>query len=274
MPLALDQFESHRFEHNANHCELTLYQDSGRQIATCEFSRINNDFFDVSVKLESNQLPEVGLITRMNSRLNKTGGSRSVLNGMKKTKIQKLGCGRQENAMQKLLLASILLIAWTESGFTQSEQADSPDLLAGHSYHGEAFNEGPRQKPYLMDGLGRSKFEISTTVTNAQAFFNQGVDQLHGFWYFEAERSFREVAMLDPECAMAYWGLAMANINNEDRARKFTSQAKEKIANTDRTITLRERRYIEALGRLLRRVYQRQEKTSSGLDEKAGGNRA
>jgi len=115
--------------------------------------------------------------------------------------------------------------------------------VAGHSMHGEAFNEGPRQKPYLMGTTGGVHFPIATRVALAQQFFDQGVDQLHGFWYFEAERSFRQVAALDPECAMAYWGLAMANTNNEKRAKKFIETAVKKKA----TASPREVAWIDAL---------------------------
>ena len=86
-----------------------------------------------------------------------------------------------------------------------AKQAESEEkkLPEGHSFHGEAFNEGPRQKAYLMKGMGRVRFPITTNKQEAQLFFTQGVSQLHGFWYFEAERSFRQAAMLDPDCAMA-----------------------------------------------------------------------
>ncbi|MCX6837120.1 MAG: hypothetical protein NTX35_04835, partial [Verrucomicrobia bacterium] len=100
------------------------------------------------------------------------------------------------------------------------------DELPGHSAHGEAFNEGPRQAAVLMPGCGDAvKFAISTKKPEAQQFFTQGVGQLHGFWYYEAERSFRQVAALDPDCAMAYWGMAMANVNTEKRAKAFTEKA-------------------------------------------------
>ncbi|HEY1053326.1 MAG TPA: redoxin domain-containing protein [Prosthecobacter sp.] len=100
------------------------------------------------------------------------------------------------------------------------------DLLPGHSEHGEAFNEGPRQAAVLIPGCGDAvKFPISTKKPQAQQFFTQGVGQVHGFWYYEAERSFRQVAALDPDCAMAYWGMAMANVNNEKRAKAFTAKA-------------------------------------------------
>jgi peroxiredoxin len=99
---------------------------------------------------------------------------------------------------------------------------------AGHSRHGEAFNEGPRQSAVLMQGTGAVSFPISTKNPTAQAFFNQGIGQLHGFWYFEAERSFRQASKLDPDAAMPFWGMAMANINNEKRARGFIQRAMEK----------------------------------------------
>jgi peroxiredoxin len=104
--------------------------------------------------------------------------------------------------------------------------ADAKDAVpAGHSAHGEAFDEGPRQKAYLMGGTGKVHLGVTTKSAEAQAFFDQGVGQLHGFWYFEAERSFRQTAALDPDCAMAYWGMAMANVNNQKRARDFIQQA-------------------------------------------------
>ena len=115
--------------------------------------------------------------------------------------------------------------------------------LAGHSYHGEVFNEGPRQKAYLMAGMPKIHFPVTTKSPQAQLFFEQGVGQLHGFWYYEAERSFRQAAMLDKNCAMAYWGMALANIENGDRAKKFMAEClKHKAGSTDR-----EKLYIDAV---------------------------
>ncbi len=116
-------------------------------------------------------------------------------------------------------------------------------LQPGHSMHGEAFDEGPRQKAYLMGGTGNVHFPVTTKDPLAQQFFDQGVGQLHGFWYFEAERSFRQVASLDPDCAMAYWGMAMANTNNERRAKKLIERAVQKKAGC----SPREAAWIDAL---------------------------
>jgi peroxiredoxin len=113
---------------------------------------------------------------------------------------------------------------------------------AGHSLHGEAFDEGPRQAAVLMEGTGKVEFPVSSKHPKAQAFFNQGVGQLYGFWYFEAERSFRQVAAYDTNCALAYWGMALANVNNSKRAQGFIKQAHDLKTNA----TPRETLWIEA----------------------------
>lgn len=124
----------------------------------------------------------------------------------------------------------------------------TPEVLAGHSYHGEVFNEGPRQKAYLMGGTGHVRFPVTSSHPDVQAFVEQGIGQLYGFWYFEAERSFRQAAALDPDCAMAYWGAAMANLGNTKRATGFMQEAIERKQNADQ----REVMYIEALDAYLK----------------------
>src|SRR5262249_15657754 len=106
-------------------------------------------------------------------------------------------------------------------------KAQAKEPLPGHSSHGEVFDEGPRQGAYLMVGTGKVHLPVTSSVASIQALFDQGVGQLHGFWYFEAERTFRQIAALDPDCAMAYWGMAMANVNNERRAKTFIEKAVE-----------------------------------------------
>ncbi|MEE3181796.1 MAG: redoxin domain-containing protein [Planctomycetota bacterium] len=138
------------------------------------------------------------------------------------------------------LLTSSCPISAQEPGAKPAEDEKVPE---GHSYHGEAFNEGPRQSAYLMKGTGGVSFPVTTEKAEVQAFINQGVGQLHGFWYFEAERSFRQAAALDPKLAMSYWGMAMANPNNEKRARQFIEEAEKLKADASE----RERMYIGAL---------------------------
>ena len=97
--------------------------------------------------------------------------------------------------------------------------------LAGHSVHGGAFNEGPRQAAVLIAGTGNVHFEVTTKNADAQKFFDQGIGLLHGFFFYEAERSFRQAAKLDPDLAIAYCGIAMANAHNPKRAVDFLKEA-------------------------------------------------
>jgi peroxiredoxin len=128
-----------------------------------------------------------------------------------------------------------------------SEEAPA-DILAGHSGHGEAFNEGPRQKAYLMKGMPKVNFPVSTKEPDCQAFFNQGIGQLYGFWNLEAERSFRQAAVIDPDCAMSYWGMARANLGNETRSKGFI----EKAVKRKDSATSREAKHIDALSKYIK----------------------
>tara|TARA_R110002049_G_scaffold4601_5_gene32242 strand:- start:339368 stop:341683 length:2316 start_codon:yes stop_codon:yes gene_type:complete len=147
-----------------------------------------------------------------------------------------------------LLLLPILLGNLPPKFTRGDEPSESETTPAGHSYHGEAFNEGPRQAAVLIDGLADIRFPTSAKTDKAQAFIEQGIAQLHGFWYLEAERSFRQAAKLEPELAIAYWGMAMANVNNADRAQGLIDEAMQlRAKNTSR----REKLYIEAFDRYL-----------------------
>jgi peroxiredoxin/tetratricopeptide (TPR) repeat protein len=114
---------------------------------------------------------------------------------------------------------------------------------AGHSIHSEAFNDGPRHHAYLMPGMGKIHFPVTTKRPEAQAFIDQGVGQLHSFYYFESERSFRQAALIDPGCVMAYWGMAMSNINNAKRAQGFLKEARKRASALERRQAL----YLAAL---------------------------
>lgn len=69
----------------------------------------------------------------------------------------------------------------------------------------------------LLKNLGNLHHPVTTKSPEAQKYFDQGLTLVYGFNHNEALRSFKEVARLDPECAMAWWGQALAlapNIND------------------------------------------------------------
>lgn len=140
------------------------------------------------------------------------------------------------------LAAAICLGVFVNAG--ADERAERTAKL-GHSAHGAAFDEGPRTKPWKMDGIGKSHFPITTSVPEVQDWFDQGNTLLHSFWEFEAERSFRWCLKLDPECAMAYWGLARASESYEDEGQRMRTILKEAVKRKD-AVSERERMYIEA----------------------------
>jgi hypothetical protein len=63
----------------------------------------------------------------------------------------------------------------------------------------------------MFEGLGTYSRRITTSSPDAQRYFDQGLAFLFAFNHDEATRSFREAARLDPNCAMADWGIALAN---------------------------------------------------------------
>src|SRR5678816_2634276 len=65
-------------------------------------------------------------------------------------------------------------------------------------------------KEPFYDGLGSHSCKITTDSLEAQRYFDQGLGFLHGFNHRAAIRAFQQAAELDPECAMAHWGIALA----------------------------------------------------------------
>lgn len=66
-------------------------------------------------------------------------------------------------------------------------------------------------------GLGPHSRPSGAATSEAQAWFDQGIAFYYAFNHDEAIRSFEKSAELDPGCAMAWWGVALANgphINN------------------------------------------------------------
>jgi hypothetical protein len=95
-----------------------------------------------------------------------------------------------------------------------------------------------------MEGMPKIVFPVTTKSPEAQKFIEQGIGQVHGFWYYEAERSFRQAHLLDKDCPMALWGLALANLDNAGRGKKFMAECMK--LNRD-SLTEREKMYIDAL---------------------------
>ena len=80
----------------------------------------------------------------------------------------------------------------------------------------------------LFEGMGDFHREISTSSADAQKYFDQGMVLAFGFNHAESIRSFKAAQKLDPECAMCFWGEAMAtgpNINVTSKGKAVMSDA-------------------------------------------------
>src|SRR6478735_8233253 len=61
--------------------------------------------------------------------------------------------------------------------------------------------------------LGSVHFATSCNDV-AQRRFDRGMRYQHSFWYAQAKEIFEDAAKADPECGMAYWGVALTLLNN------------------------------------------------------------
>ncbi len=150
-----------------------------------------------------------------------------------------------------LTLLLIALLFFSTQSFAQS--------LTPHHQHYERIDAAHQPGPGgvlapRLQNLGVHTFKVTTKVSRAQMFINQGLNLAYGFNHAEAGRAFAEAARLDATCAMAYWGQALVlgpNINaamaaeDEPRALAFVMKA----ASLSKGATQRERDYIDALAK-------------------------
>ena len=150
-----------------------------------------------------------------------------------------------------------LIAALAIGTLTACKGDDSPKPAAGNT--AETGNElAVRAGAPLFDGMGDHHHPITTSDPDAQRYFDQGLTIDFAFNHAESVRSFRAAQRLDPECAMCYWGEALAlgpNINvtsngkvvmsDEDRIAAYA--AIRKALELKRGASEKERDYIDAL---------------------------
>jgi tetratricopeptide (TPR) repeat protein len=100
-------------------------------------------------------------------------------------------------------------------------------------------------EPLKMTGIGNSHLEI-TAKSEAQAWFNQGLNLLHDFWDYESARAFEQGVRVDPQCAMCYWGLYKAESFYHSTAQGYAGRALATAVSLKDKVGQRERLYIEA----------------------------
>ena len=98
-------------------------------------------------------------------------------------------------------------------------------------------------KPEIVQGIGQTEFAVTCHEPLCQRYFSQGLAWLHGGDLRQAERSFREAALIEPGCAMAWWGMGMASAENRVMAARYCERAQDLCTSAMN----RERMWITAL---------------------------
>ena len=151
-----------------------------------------------------------------------------------------LSVNRNRSGRTTAAVCGLLLITALGAGCSQPVAED--EVVAT-----ETERVGP-----ILEGMGDFHHPITTDNEMSQRLFNQGMVLAYGFNHLEAERSFREAARLDPECAMCYWGVAFVrgpNINSmmDPESVPVAWEAMAKAQELAAGASEAEQAYIEAL---------------------------
>jgi tetratricopeptide (TPR) repeat protein len=136
-------------------------------------------------------------------------------------------------------IALILLIP-AAPALAQHDSHTPPADLVGRFVPREIIE---RSVP-LRSGVGKVTHPTSTKSADAQAYYEQGLAYLHSYVWIEAARSFNQALRIDPALALAWVGLSRAYTGLEDA--KAASQAQDRAKALEKSVTDRERRWIQA----------------------------
>lgn len=128
------------------------------------------------------------------------------------------------------------------SAFAASAVADNNQAGDDQAHHHEDLTTAQ---------LGTVNFPVSC-APSVRKPFERGVALLHSFWYEEAEKEFIQIAVEDPNCVMAHWGIAMSlwhQLWNQPDSKVIQRGLDEvhEAKQTDGPTTPREQAYITAI---------------------------
>lgn len=110
--------------------------------------------------------------------------------------------------MKKLLLFPVFCLLILLPFCKQKNSGPSKDMISAIDLKsGQVVSCGPADKQF-----GSAEFKI-TCSEKVKEDFNLAIKLLHSFEYDEAEKAFAKVIDKEPDCAMAYWGVAMSNFH-------------------------------------------------------------
>lgn len=130
---------------------------------------------------------------------------------------------------------------------TASPKAETQEPLQPKPMIGWVPREILERPVSLRTGIGTIHDKITTSSSQAQAFYDQGLAYLNSYVWIEAARSFNQALRLDPSLAMAYLGLSDAYIGLQDL--QEAAAAFEKARALSEKVSPRERAWIAIRGR-------------------------
>lgn len=147
------------------------------------------------------------------------------------------------------VLAAVLLSACASSSGQRSSDQRSSRQPSGGQPTAKSTDQGGTP---LFDNLGTLQHPISTSSPKAQKYFDQGLRLVFAFNHEEAVNSFNEAVKLDPNAAMAHWGIGLAlgpniNLPMDRNAEKRAYEAVQKARALAPNVSPEEQAYIEAL---------------------------
>ncbi len=140
----------------------------------------------------------------------------------------------------------ILLLVLFSCGVKRDQEQFQRELKSINLLRGDIALCGSEEARF-----GKVEFGLSC-MEKVRANFNLATALLHSFEYSEAEKVFARVIDEDPDCVMAYWGVAMSNFHP-----LWAPPTKEELEKGSRTIVLarsleskskKESDYLEAVG--------------------------
>jgi hypothetical protein len=141
-----------------------------------------------------------------------------------------------------IFLLAVILASCQSKNFSPSKEVISQLNLK----RGDVISCGPPDAQF-----GTVDFEMTCTEKTKKNF-NLAVEMLHSFEYDEAEKVFAKIIDETPDCAMAYWGVAMCNLhplwNLPTEAELQKGSKAIAIANAVTAKSTRESGYINAIG--------------------------
>jgi tetratricopeptide (TPR) repeat protein len=137
----------------------------------------------------------------------------------------------------RIFLAVLLLIALFNLAACKQEVAQTSTAADKTTTDTQAAEDQAsvvqRAGAPLFDDMGDHHHPISTQDPWAQKYFDQGLTIDFAFNHAESVRSFKAAQTLDPECAMCFWGEALAlgpNINVTSNGKAVMDEASQKAA--------------------------------------------